>query len=206
MRPYHSEYPTQYLKNCETFLTIADEGTNSPQPLWSLWIISCSPFQWFFSRPWIVSSYAFITSPQQKSWSRSSWVSELCVCGSACVHVSVVLFSSTLPCKLWRTWTPQTACYVSTRGSCKAPPYAASWKPSLGSTEWVLGSHVARLVCFPVSRNHCLILPDVHYLKTTFHLFYLAFSLFQVGEHFQSLLLSSRQKQKFKHLPRFPFG
>lgn len=55
-------------------------------------------------------------------------------------------------------------------------------------------------------RNHRLILPDVHYLKTTFHLFYLAFSLFQVGEHFQSLLLSSRQKQKFKHLPRFPFG
>ena len=128
-----------------------------------------------------------------------------CVFMGVCVHthVSVVLFSSTLPCKLWWTWPPQTAYYVFTRGSCRAPPAcAASWKPSLGSTPGV--TWLALFVSLSL-RNDCLILPDVHYLKTTFHLFYLAFSLFQVGEHFQSLLLSSHQKQKFKHLPHILF-
>ena len=109
-------------------------------------------------------------------------------------------FSSTLPCKLWWTWPPQTAYYVFTRGSCRAPPPCAA--SSLGST---LGVTWLALFVSPSLRNDCLILPDVHYLKTTFHLFYLAFSLFQVGEHFQSLLLSSHQKQKFKHFPHFSF-
>ena len=52
----------------------------------------------------------------------------MCVCVCKCVRVCTCtgvcssLLSSTLPCKLWWAWPPQTTNYILTRRNCWAPP------------------------------------------------------------------------------------
>lgn len=59
---------------------------------------------------------------------------------------------------------------------------------------------MAHLVCFSSLRNHCLVLPEIQYLKTIFHIFCLGFWLVQLGEYILCLLLFSLPEVEVKHL------
>lgn len=114
-----------------------------------------------------------------------------CVCMYMCAHMYVCSLFSPVLCSASSSGfgLSKLSAVCPLRETARLLQRSPSLCCSLETPDNVLSNHVAHFVCLSSFRNHFLALPDVQYLKTVFHILYLAFQLFQTGEYILCLLL-----------------